>query len=307
MNKILLITGEEKTFSEAPIFKSNNKYNIKNCLMFSGDRKIDKILRNLIFPFSTLGINKKLKSELKKDYDTIIIFDSAIKINVIKSIRFLNKNIRIILYLRNKYSYVNKKIGNIHDLEKYNIEIWSYNDDDCNELGFYYNSQFWNKYLLKKSNKNIYDFVFLGYDKSRTNVLNEIYNYCEKNNLNTYFYIVPKSAYSYDKNTENKYMKYEDYLSVVSSSKCIIDLVSAENSGLTLRPLESLFMRKKLITNFNAIKKYDFYSKKNIFIIGEDNIENLFNFINSDYEEISDDIVNKYDFNNWITNFEKDE
>ena len=72
---------------------------------------------------------------------------------------------------------------------------------------------------------------------------------------------------------------------------------------MTWRPLEAMFYRKKLITNFKDIKEYDFYIKDNIFIIGEDDLNNIKNFVNTGYVDISQNIIKKYTIDGWIENF----
>ena len=67
--------------------------------------------------------------------------------------------------------------------------------------------------------------------------------------------------------------------------------------------MESLFLKKKLITSNKNIKNHNFYNKNNIFIIGEDKWKDLDKFINSDYEEIDQSIINYYDFDEWIKRF----
>ena len=55
-----------------------------------------------------------------------------------------------------------------------------------------------------------------------------------------------------------------------------------------------------MITNNKNIVKYPFYNKNNIFIIGNDNIQELNDFLNTDFQENNDDILYKYSYNNWI-------
>ena len=49
----------------------------------------------------------------------------------------------------------------------------------------------------------------------------------------------------------------------------------------------------------------NFYRSENIFIYGEDKIENLANFIDTPYAEVEEEIVKYYDFDNWILRFFK--
>ena len=67
--------------------------------------------------------------------------------------------------------------------------------------------------------------------------------------------------------------------------------------------MESIFLKKKLITNNKNVKNFKFYNKNNIFIIGIDKWENLEEFLNKKYHDIDRKILEKYDFKNWLDRF----
>ena len=69
---------------------------------------------------------------------------------------------------------------------------------------------------------------------------------------------------------------------------------------MTLRPLEALQFKKKLVTDNKNIINYPFYRKENIFILGTDDIDQLYDFINSPYVDIGEDIIRYYHFENWL-------
>lgn len=96
---------------------------------------------------------------------------------------------------------------------------------------------------------------------------------------------------------------YKEILNYINKSKCLIDIVQNGQCGLSWRALEAMFYRKKLITNFKDIKEYDFYKKDNIFIIGEDDLNNIKNFVNTGYVDIPENIIKKYTIDGWIENF----
>ena len=49
------------------------------------------------------------------------------------------------------------------------------------------------------------------------------------------------------------------------NSRCILDSPQAGQLGLTIRVLEALGAKKKLITTNKDIKNYDFYKEENIY------------------------------------------
>lgn len=74
-------------------------------------------------------------------------------------------------------------------------------------------------------------------------------------------------------------------------------------NGLTLRVLESLFFEKKLITNNINIINCEFYNKNNIFIINKDNLDDLNDFLKSEYKKIDKKIINYFDYESWLNRF----
>ena len=90
---------------------------------------------------------------------------------------------------------------------------------------------------------------------------------------------------------------------MIAESKCILDYNQEGQVGLSLRPMEALFLERKLITNNTDIKNYDFYNHDNIFILGEDNINEIKEFINKPYKKIDQDIIDYYDFDQWLNRF----
>jgi hypothetical protein len=79
--------------------------------------------------------------------------------------------------------------------------------------------------------------------------------------------------------------------------------VDSRQTGLTLRPMESIFFEKKLITNHLTISDYDFYDKSNIFILGKDDLNNLSYFLKQPYNRLPAKLVDGYDFNTWLKRF----
>lgn len=97
-------------------------------------------------------------------------------------------------------------------------------------------------------------------------------------------------------------ISYEKNLLYVKKAKALIDLKTKDHNGLSFRFFECIKYQTKIITSNVQVKKYDFYKPENIFILGEDRLENLQNFIDSPYSPIEESIFSKYSFENWIKN-----
>jgi hypothetical protein len=71
------------------------------------------------------------------------------------------------------------------------------------------------------------------------------------------------------------------------------------HSGLSFRVFEAIGYSRKLITNNNEVKSYDFYHPNNIYVLDNDE-RTLGEFLNVPYAEIHPEIVDRYNFDNWI-------
>ncbi|MDM1073042.1 hypothetical protein HX001_11165 [Empedobacter brevis] len=94
-------------------------------------------------------------------------------------------------------------------------------------------------------------------------------------------------------------LKYNDNIALLRTSKCLIDIKFTYHDGLSFRFFEALYYKKKLITNNQSVKKYDFYHPNNIFITDFENLDGIEEFLDKPYIEIDKKIVDKYGFTNW--------
>lgn len=232
-----------------------------------------------------------------KHYDCAIIPDVFFNLNILKILTDRKKADRQILYYRNRIRQCD--LENIEFAKKNGFILASYSLEDSNDYQMNFVPQYWNKKIISgKSTIVNNDVYFLGAVKNRYKQLIEIKNECELHGLLTKFQIVSKKPLPY---TMKNSVKYTEVVSNILSSKAIVDVVADDNWGLTLRPLEALMSRKKLITNYTDIKKYDFYvsNADNIFIIGEDCWDKLNEFVNCPFTDC-DTTLDHYDSECWL-------
>lgn len=135
------------------------------------------------------------------------------------------------------------------------------------------------------------DCFFCGLPKDRAEVLHRLRLLLEEQGLRCDF-VVPHTA--------GEKLTYLQYLDRLARSRCVVDIGQGGQTGLTRRPLEALFYRKKLITNNPEIRQYDFYDPRNVFICGQDSPDRLKEFVESPFNEIPEAIREQYDVNQWI-------
>lgn len=256
---------------------------------------------NELYYFNTNKFIFKLLNKLKiniygnwskhiKEYNKFIIFDTLYNTRISKKIKRKNPDCEIILYFWNKINNLNK------DFLKDNLidDFYTFDKEDAEKYKIKYNSQFYTNKIKLEENEKTIDVLFLGRAKTRKS---QILNYEKQMNdvgLKTKILIIEN---------EKDFIEYEEYLKMLSRAKAILDIVDGNQRGLTLRCLEALFLEKKLITNNPELKNYEFYNSNNIFILEEDNLKNIKQFIDKSIAKIEKEKIEYYDFKNWINRF----
>lgn len=283
-NKVIMLKKDNNDV----FFKYIKNKNIETYYKVKKENFLFRLARKFKLPLFYIFLGNWTK-EIKR-YQKIIMFDNGFNDMVAKYVKSKNKNIKTVLWYWNPISEYSKQFLS----SPYVDEFWTYNRTDALQYGINYNTQFYTKEVKLEDKKQKNDIVFLGSAKQRKHKIVEIEEVLKKNNLKTNFKIV-----------ENKsdYISYDEYLKLIQDSKCVLDYNMYDLDALTLRPLEALFLKRKLITNNINIINYDFYNPKNIFILGKDDINYIKNFIDTEYEPVKEEIVDYYDYESWIKRF----
>ena len=100
----------------------------------------------------------------------------------------------------------------------------------------------------------------------------------------------------------SKGLNYAQYLTLTKKAAVLLDIKTVDHNGLSFRIFEAIKYQKKLITDNNSIKLYDFYHPNNFYVVENDLFEGLSDFLESDFIPLSEDIRQKYSFSNWVKN-----
>lgn len=95
---------------------------------------------------------------------------------------------------------------------------------------------------------------------------------------------------------------YRKILSCNCCAKCILDIVRDGQTGYTMRTMESIVFKKKLLTNNPYVKTMPEYAAGNMFILGEDSVDELKDFLNKEYVDPKTDI-SRYGISAWFNRF----
>lgn len=88
--------------------------------------------------------------------------------------------------------------------------------------------------------------------------------------------------------------------SLLARSRVILDIERPIQAGLTMRTLEAIGARKKIITTNPFAIMSDIYREENILLIDRNNIVIPESFFSSDFVDLPDGINKKYSLNGWL-------
>lgn len=241
-----------------------------------------------------------------EEYDKIILFDSSYSKQIDHIISKRDFKNGCFVYCWNKMN--EDPLSAIKQLESIDLKfkVYSYNKTDCQKYNLNYNSTFYYPPKLRIKKPFTIDVAFLGAVK-RTKRLEELDSICGIFNalkINSWIYVYGKSEYQPQHfKLTSETIDYCNYLDIISSCRAILDIDVWKEEALSLRAMEALFYDKKYITNNANIKKEKFYDPNNIFIIGMDDLNHLYEFIFSEVIPVDEEIKNYYLIDNWIKRF----
>lgn len=126
-----------------------------------------------------------------------------------------------------------------------------------------------------------------------------------------YHYMPSKLKFIYHKLTAPEYRKAklsdfmmekvstQEIAEIFQQSKCVLDAPQAGQTGLTIRTIECLGSKRKLITTNADIKSYDFYHESNV-LVYDGKIDKNSAFFTQNFEELPNVIYKKYSLRNWL-------
>lgn len=232
-------------------------------------------------------------------YDKIIVFDNAYK-------PYLNKMLssfrgRKVLFFWNPSEdlFTNNNPDRIRALFD---SIYSFDKEDCRTYQMEFCNSVYTSQIRPVSHKLQYDICFIGTDKGRMELLRKWYELFRSKGLVCKFYIYSGKYCEKLDGWElgSRWITYGEYLDWISRSKCILDITQDGQNGFSMRVMESIFLKKKLITNNKAILKSDLYHKSNVFLAGMESWDKLEEFMTAQRQDYAKEILDRYDLENWV-------
>lgn len=319
---------DKKVLMLAPSFFGYYK-NIKASIEKKG-AKVDVILENFVdksylYRFFWIKNNRTKEyytkayynSEISKlgvEYDIVLVIrGEAITSNMMDMLKEKNPNARFIMY---QWDSVRNN-PNCLSIQQFFDYIYTFDPEDADKYNWRYRPLF---YIEDGSDTSTeikeIDFTMVGtlYYK-RAMLFNKINDYCKKNSY-VFFnhiysprfvfllhkYILRDTKYSYMKKSDVKFVSIDnkELNKIYDKSRVLVDYTADDQTGLTMRTIESLGHRCKLITNNKKIIESDIYRYGNIYIYDMDNFDIPSDFIESSYKDLPRSVNHYYSLSGWI-------
>lgn len=289
-----------------------NERSIKNPI----EKAILKIHPYIFWIRSKNYFNKIIEKSKLNHYDYIFIIKCEMIPNYsLKKLKSTFPQAKFILYL---YDSV-KNIKGITKKFIYFDSIYSFDRDDCKKYSnikfrpLFYADEFRKKGLEEESCS--YDISFCGTIHSdRYSIIKKIQKLCYSRKLTCYFYNYLQSTFMYyfykatkkdfrdskKKNFQFEKLTSKNIAQIVENSRAILDIQHPKQTGLTIRTIEMIGMKKKIITTNKKIVEYDFYNPHNICVIDRKNIVIPISFLQEPYQLLQQKIYDNYSLEMWV-------
>lgn len=177
--------------------------------------------------------------------------------------------------------------------------VYSYDRNDVEKYNLKFLTNFIFDDRIDTTLKSQQVFNISSFD-NRFLLLEKLAEELKKNNI-SYRFIVKKKKKESHSNVEviDKYLCLKEVKKIIAASDILVDIQKENQTGLSFRVFESLGYNKKLITNNQDIKNYDFYDERNIYVIDGHNFSIPKEFFESEYNKVCPKIIENYKLDHW--------
>lgn len=277
-----------------------------------------RINKNIIHQYIQKYFDRVMETVSGKKYDVVFLISGqslSFSEDMIQKIKDCQPQARFVLYQWDSH----KNFPYIKQVQKFFDKCYSFDTRDIEEnVQLKFLPLFYCKNYENIGKKNIqefkYDFCFVGtahpkkykFIKIMSHQLKEVYP-----NQFIYFFFPSRSVFFYRKimNKELRKAHYNEFHyvhlkgkemnEVYESSRCVLDSPQAGQLGLTIRVLEALGAKKKLITTNQDVVNYDFCRPENIYVFN-DTFNLSDDFFTKPYVEVDNKIYEKYSLKSWL-------
>lgn len=283
-----------------------------------------RINKNIIHTYIKKYFNEVMKTVRSKKYDVVFLISGqslSFSEEMVGEIKKCQPKARFVLYQwdsQTNFPYIKK-------VQKFFDKCYSFDRRDIEEtptlkfLPLFF-SRTYEEIGIRNNKDYKYDFCFVGTAHPKKykfiNMMSEQLKSVYSNQF-IYFFFPSPIVYFYRKvmNKELRGAKYSEFhyvplkgkemIGVYESSRCVLDSAQAGQLGLTIRVIEALGAKKKLITTNEDIVNYDFFCPENIYVYkGNIDLDNV--FFKEEYKEVDKKVYEKYSLRSWLKEIVED-
>lgn len=163
-----------------------------------------------------------------------------------------------------------KYYGIIEKLNRYFDIVFAFDKVDSVKYNFDYSPLIYttNIQMPPLSDKIENDLFYLGMAKDRFDALIELFEKASNEGLKCDFTIVgvPEDKRKYQGVIKYSPVSYDVAIKGMENSKCIVDIIQGNSTGLTIKNCEALAFGRKLLTSNQHVRDVEFYHPENICI-----------------------------------------
>lgn len=270
----------------------------------------------LIRSYTNAYFDRIINATKWNNYDFVLLIRAeAVTRKFIIDLRGCHKSAAIFLYQWDSMSLTRGPVDKLDLFDR----TFSFDKRDCATysmafLPLFYTDDY--RDMQKVPTDPKYDFVFVGTIHSdRYSLIKEIRQYSHSHSMNSYFYMYfPTSLLFYKmkyferklpgaRKSEFRFFQLSrcETVQAVANAKILIDSEHPAQLGLTMRTIEALGARRKLITTNADIVNYDFYHPNNILVVNRRAVQIPESFIESRYVEVESSTYRKYCVHEWVS------
>ena len=273
---------------------------------------VAKISPSLILTFTDYFYNNLLKKLNTSRYDKIFVINGqTLSYKFLSRLRADNPNAELILYMWDSIKNRPNVLKNISLFDN----ILSFDIQSAQEFGFKHRPLFFSPGFKPSINLDFtYQISFIGTMHSdRYEVISRVKkNLSPELNSYWYFYLqaqwvyhayrLAKVGYHGSKIGEFNFksLHKNEVQKIFSKSFSVLDIEHPNQTGLTMRTLETFGAHKKLITTNHSIKDCDLYNANNICVIDRENPKIPSSFFHEAFIPPEVALYEKYSIECWI-------
>lgn len=275
-------------------------------------KALAKLKPNWFLPFTDAYYQYLLKGFNAQRYNKIFVINGqTLSYKFLSELRSRYPAAEVILYMWDSIKNRPSTLKNISLFDK----VFSFDYEGSKGYGLVHRPLFFTPGFKPSTNNDFtYQLSFIGTAHTdRYDVISRV-----KNNLSTdiktfwYLYLQAPWVFNFYKITKSNFhgAKKSDFSfksldqaivqSIFLESFAILDVEHPQQTGLTMRSLESLGAHKKLITTNQHIKNYDFYNPANICIINRKNPKIPNNFFDEKFIPPPARVYERYSLCGWL-------